>query len=149
MQFTVQLKSNLPRVVIAALKGGAGKTFLSVGIVAAIRKRGLSLAVFKKGPDYIDAGWLGLAAGGECYNLDTYLMTYEIVRGSFLRRSLEKNISLVEGNRGLFDGFDVAGTYSTAQLAKLLKGAGNTDCGFHKDDQDRGSVGARLPNTRS
>ena len=48
-------------------------------------------------------------------------MTYEIVRGSFLRRSLEKNISLVEGNRGLFDGFDVAGTYSTAQLAKLLK----------------------------
>ena len=121
MQFTVQLKSNLPRVVVAALKGGAGKTFLSVGIVAALRKRGLSLAVFKKGPDYIDAGWLGLAAAGECYNLDTYLMTYEIVRGSFLRRSLEKNISVVEGNRGLFDGFDVAGTYSTAQLAKLLK----------------------------
>ena len=117
----MQSKSDIPRVVIAALKGGAGKTFVSVGIVGALRTRGMSPAVFKKGPDYIDAGWLGLAADGDCYNLDTYLMTYEIVRGSFLKRSLEKDVSVVEGNRGLFDGFDVAGTYSTAQLAKLLK----------------------------
>jgi cobyrinic acid a,c-diamide synthase len=114
-------KSLIPRLVVAALKGGSGKTFITAGIAAALRRRGRALSVFKKGPDYIDAGWLGLAAGGECYNLDTYLMTYETVRRSFLRHSLLKDIAVVEGNRGLFDGFDVAGTYSTAQLAKLLK----------------------------
>ncbi len=111
---------NLPRVVIAALKGGAGKTFLTVGLVAALRKRGLSMSVFKKGPDYIDAGWLGMAAGDDCYNLDAYLCDQRIVQASFLQRSAGKDAAVVEGNRGLFDGVDSAGSYSTAELAKLL-----------------------------
>ncbi len=114
-------ETNIPRIVIAALKGGAGKTFLTVGIIAALRKRGLSQAVFKKGPDYIDAGWLGSAAGSECYNLDSYLFNQEIVRASFVRRSVGKDIAVVEGNRGVFDGVDAEGSYSTAELAKQLK----------------------------
>ena len=114
-------KTNVPRIVIAALKGGAGKTFVTVGLVAALRKRGLSQAVFKKGPDYIDAGWLGSAAGSDCYNLDSYLFSPEIVRASFVRRSLGKDVAVIEGNRGIFDGVDVEGSYSTAELAKLLK----------------------------
>jgi cobyrinic acid a,c-diamide synthase len=113
-------RTSIPRIVIAALKGGAGKTFLTTGIVAALRNRGLSPAVFKKGPDYIDAGWLGLAAAGACYNLDTYLMSSEVVQRSFLTRAAGKPIAVVEGNRGLFDGVDAGGTYSTAQLANLL-----------------------------
>ena len=106
-------KTNVPRIVIAALKGGAGKTFITVGLAAALRKRGLSQAVFKKGPDYIDAGWLGSAAGSDCYNLDSYLFSSEIVRASFVRRSLGRDISVVEGNRGIFDGVDAEGSYST------------------------------------
>jgi cobyrinic acid a,c-diamide synthase len=110
----------IPRIVIAAHKGGAGKTFLSVGIVAALAARGLHTAAFKKGPDYIDAGWLGLAAGGDCYNLDSFLFDKETVVDSFLSRAAGKDVAIVEGNRGLFDGVDADGNYSTAELAKLL-----------------------------
>lgn len=112
--------AHIPRIVIAALRGGAGKTFLSAGIIGALKKKGLSVGVFKKGPDYIDAGWLGLAAGSQCYNLDAYLIEEKQVKLSFIRRSLGMDIAVIEGNRGLFDGVDAAGSYSTAELAKLL-----------------------------
>lgn len=115
------IETNIPRIVIAALKGGAGKTFLSTGIAAALHRRGMALAVFKKGPDYIDAGWLGLAGRGACYNLDSYLMDGDTVRRSFVRRSQGKDLAIVEGNRGLFDGVNTEGTYSTAELAKLIQ----------------------------
>jgi cobyrinic acid a,c-diamide synthase len=113
-------KENIPRIVTAALRGGAGKTLLTVGIVAALRRRGLALAVFKKGPDYIDAGWLGLAAGRSCHNLDPYLFDDQVVQSSFFRCSEGTDAAIVEGNRGLFDGVDAAGSYSTAELAKSL-----------------------------
>lgn len=112
---------SIPRAVIAALKGGAGKTFITVGLVAALKARGLSIGVFKKGPDYIDAGWLGLAAGSDCHNLDSYLFSEEIVLKSFMQRSGGSDLAIVEGNRGLYDGVDPQGRYSTAELAKLLK----------------------------
>ncbi len=111
----------IPRAVIAALKGGAGKTFITVGLVAALKARGLSIGVFKKGPDYIDAGWLGLSAGTGCHNLDSYLFSEEIVYKSFLQRSIGHDIAIIEGNRGLYDGVDSQGGYSTAELAKLVK----------------------------
>jgi len=113
--------STIPRIVIAALKGGAGKTLISVGIVAALRGRGLNVSVFKKGPDYIDAGWLGLAGGCSCYNLDAYLCSREQIVESFLGRSVGADVAIVEGNRGIFDGVDPEGSYSTAEMAKLLK----------------------------
>ncbi len=110
-----------PRVVVAALRGGAGKTILTVGLVAALRDRGEDIAVFKKGPDYIDAGWLALAAGRPCYNLDTFLLPAEAVRGSFCQHSKDATLALIEGNRGLFDGIDLDGATSTAELAKILE----------------------------
>lgn len=114
------MRTNVPRVVTAAFRGGAGKTFITVGLVAALRRRGISPAAFKKGPDYIDAGWLGLAAGGDCYNLDSYLFSSEVLKKSFIGRSHRKDIAIVEGNRGLFDGVDSQGRYSTVELAKSL-----------------------------
>ncbi len=110
-----------PRVVIAALRGGSGKTILSVGIIAAWRKLGKKIAAFKKGPDYIDAGWLALAAGRRCYNLDTFLVPEHRVFESFLLHSADSDIAFIEGNRGLFDGIDIEGSTSTAELAKFLK----------------------------
>ena len=109
-----------PRIVIAALRGGSGKTILSVGIIAAWTKLGKSVAPYKKGPDYIDAGWLAMAAGRPCYNLDTFLITKEQVLKSFLSHALENDIAVIEGNRGLYDGIDSEGSTSTAELAKLL-----------------------------
>ena len=109
-----------PRLVLSAVRGGSGKTTLALGAVAAWRKGGKQVAVFKKGPDYIDAGWLGAASGGLCYNLDPYLMEEERIRKSFGEHSEGADISVIEGNRGLFDGVDGAGTFSTARLAKML-----------------------------
>ncbi len=110
-----------PRIIIAALKGGSGKTILSLGLAAAWRERGLSVAPFKKGPDFIDPGWLSLAAGAPCYNLDPFLMDEKQILDSFVRHSDSGQISLVEGNRGLFDGLDIDGCCSTAELGRLLK----------------------------
>ncbi len=111
-----------PRLIIAALRGGSGKTLVSLGLTAAWRlHRGLSIVPFKKGPDYIDAGWLSLAAQSPCYNLDPFLMTSDAMLRSFVYRSSLGVGSVVEGNRGLYDGVDAQGSYSTAELAKLLR----------------------------
>ena len=109
-----------PRIIIAALRGGSGKTLLSIGITAALSKSGKSIAPFKKGPDYIDAGWLALAAGRPCYNLDSFLLDEDQNLQSFLSHSIDCDISVIEGNRGLYDGIDLSGSTSTAELAKLL-----------------------------
>jgi len=109
-----------PRIIIAALRGGAGKTILSLGIIAAWKALGKNIAPFKKGPDYIDAGWLALAAGRPCHNLDTYLIPPAQILSSFITHSLDCDISVIEGNRGLYDGIDLAGSTSTAELAKQL-----------------------------
>ncbi len=110
-----------PRIVIAALKGGSGKTILSLGLTAVWRERGFKVAPFKKGPDFIDAGWLSMAAGAPCHNLDPFLMNDEQILHSFLSHSGQKGVAVIEGNRGLFDGLDVEGCCSTAELGRLLK----------------------------
>ncbi|MDF1577324.1 MAG: cobyrinate a,c-diamide synthase [Desulfurivibrionaceae bacterium] len=107
-------------IVVAGLSGGAGKSVVSVAIVAALAGRGAKVVPFKKGPDYIDAGWLGLAAGRPCCNLDPYLMTREVMVGSFRSRICGADYVIVEGNRGLFDGVDLEGSFSTAELAITL-----------------------------
>ena len=110
----------IPGIVIAGLRGGSGKTIVSLGITAAWKEKGLKVSPFKKGPDYIDAGWLSKAAGRPCYNLDTFLCTPPIVRQSYQENSRHCDIAVVEGNRGLYDGIDTDGSTSTAELAKLL-----------------------------
>jgi cobyrinic acid a,c-diamide synthase len=112
---------DFPRILISALRGGSGKTILSIGIAAAWKAAGKRIIPFKKGPDYIDAGWLALAADRPCYNLDTYLVTQENILRSFFLHSISGGISVIEGNRGLYDGIDIKGSTSTAELAKLLK----------------------------
>ena len=110
-----------PRIIIAALRGGSGKTILSVGLAAAWKENGIQVAPFKKGPDFIDAGWLTFATGRPCYNLDPFLMTDAQILQSFFSHSIDSDVSVIEGNRGLFDGFDLEGRCSTAELGKLLQ----------------------------
>ncbi|MBW2609949.1 MAG: hydrogenobyrinic acid a,c-diamide synthase (glutamine-hydrolyzing) [Deltaproteobacteria bacterium] len=109
------------RIIIAALKGGSGKTILSLGLTASWRKKGRRVASFKKGPDFIDSGWLAFAAGRPCYNLDPFMMSESQITRSFLSNSSESDISLIEGSRGLFDGLDLEGCCSTAELGKMIK----------------------------
>ena len=111
---------NYPRIVISGISGDSGKTAVSCGLIASLRENGKDTACFKKGPDYIDAAWLSFASGKQARNLDTYLMGFATVKKSFLQYAYKKDISVIEGNRGLFDGFDSSGTHSTAELAKLL-----------------------------
>jgi cobyrinic acid a,c-diamide synthase len=110
-----------PRILISALRGGAGKTIVSIGITAAWKASGKKITPFKKGPDYIDAGWLSFAAGRPCYNLDTFLIKPPRILQSFYSHSAKDGISVIEGNRGLYDGIDIQGSTSTAELAKLLR----------------------------
>lgn len=112
---------DFPRIVISGLRGGSGKTIVSIGLIAALKNKGKSVAPYKKGPDYIDAGWLALSAGRPCYNLDTFIIEENQVLSSFLSHTLPDDFSVIEGNRGLFDGIDIEGATSTAELAKLLK----------------------------
>ncbi len=115
------MSSTVSRVVIAGLRGGSGKTTLSLGLIKVLKDSGLTISAFKKGPDYIDAGWLASAADTNCYNLDPYLFPDKKILQSFLSHSHGADCALIEGNRGIYDGMDVEGTYSTAELAKLLK----------------------------
>ena len=110
-----------PKIIISAISGGSGKTIISLGIIRSLIKRGYSIAPFKKGPDYIDAAWMALAANQPCYNLDTFLIPSDILLYSFFNYSKFSDISIIEGNRGIYDSIDVNGSTSTADLAKLLK----------------------------
>jgi cobyrinic acid a,c-diamide synthase len=110
-----------PRVVLSGLSGGSGKTIATLGLTEVWRRKGLSVAPFKKGPDYIDAAWHALSAGRPGRNLDTFLMSPEVILGSLREHSRFADIALVEGNRGLYDGMDAQGTHSTAELAKLIE----------------------------
>ncbi len=109
-----------PGIIVAALRGGSGKTILSVGIIAALRSLGRAISPFKKGPDYIDAGWLALAAGRPCYNLDTFLIDRDTILGSYHAHTCNTDFAVIEGNRGIYDCIDTDGKTSTAELAKLL-----------------------------
>lgn len=108
-------------MVIAGLKGGSGKTIITLGIIKAWRDKGLKIVPFKKGPDYIDAGWLAYAADHPCYNLDPFMVGKEKILTSFLEHTTDFDGAIIEGNRGLYDGTDVDGTYSTAELSKIIR----------------------------
>lgn len=115
------MTTSSPRLVIAGLSGDSGKTIASLSILTALRERGLSVSVFKKGPDYIDPAWLSLVTDTVCRSLDTFMVDPEIVARSFVTHAGKSDISVIEGNRGIFDGRDVSGTHSTARLAKLIR----------------------------
>lgn len=110
-----------PRITFAGLGGDTGKTVISVGLCRAWQQQGIRVTPFKKGPDYIDMGWLNLAANHPCYNLDLFLMSKDQILSSFCLNTRHSDIALIEGNRGLYDGLDVEGSVSTAEVAKTLR----------------------------
>lgn len=105
---------------ISAAHKSSGKTTVTLGLCRALRDRGLHVQAFKKGPDYIDPIWHGLASGRPSYNLDFKLMARDEIDWLFSCNADRADICLVEGNKGLFDGMDLEGTDSNAALAKQL-----------------------------
>ncbi len=110
-----------PRLTIAGLGGDTGKTAVSVGLCRVWQKKGYTVIPFKKGPDYIDMGWLSRGASQPCYNIDLFFMDKTQILSSFSLNTKNADIALIEGNRGLYDGMDLEGSVSTAEIAKLLR----------------------------
>jgi len=108
------------RLFVSAAHKSSGKTTVCIGLCAALRARGEVVQPFKKGPDYIDPLWLGLAAGRPCYNLDPYLSDADEIRADLAGRMHGASLALVEGNKGLYDGLDLHGSNSNAALAALI-----------------------------
>jgi len=108
------------RLFISAAHKSSGKTTVCIGLCAALRARGETVQPFKKGPDYIDPLWLGLAAGRPCYNLDPYLSSADEIRAEVAQRMRGSSLGIVEGNKGLYDGLALDGSNSNAALAALL-----------------------------
>lgn len=111
----------MARLLISAAHKSSGKTTVTLGLCAALRRRGLAVQPFKKGPDYIDPMWLGRAAGHACHNLDFYTQSCDEILASVAQHERDADVSIIEGNKGLYDGLDLDGSNSNAALAKLLK----------------------------
>lgn len=111
----------MAHILISAAHKSSGKTTITIGLGAALSQRKHSVQTFKKGPDYIDPMWLSRATGNDCYNLDFYTMQEQEILSTFSRFMQNKDIGIIEGNKGLYDGLDLDGSNSNAALAKLLK----------------------------
>lgn len=110
------------RVVIGAPASGHGKTTVATGLLAAFARRGVPVAPFKVGPDYIDPGYHALAAGRPGRNLDPVLVGEHRIAPLFAHGSQGAELAVIEGVMGLYDGRTGAGEAgSTAQVAGLLE----------------------------
>ncbi|MBC8494409.1 MAG: hydrogenobyrinic acid a,c-diamide synthase (glutamine-hydrolyzing) [Candidatus Thioglobus sp.] len=107
-------------VYLSAAHKSSGKTVVSLGICGALSAQKLTVQPFKKGPDYIDPIWLTQASGQACYNLDFYNMTEAEIIELYQSKHSLADVSIIEGNKGLYDGMSVAGGDANADLAKLL-----------------------------
>jgi cobyrinic acid a,c-diamide synthase len=110
-----------PRIVIAGVSSGVGKTTVATGLMNALKRSGLKVQAFKVGPDYIDPSYHNQATNRYSRNLDSYMLDDSTILESFLKATRDADISVIEGVMGLFDGMSgVDNTGSTAQVANLL-----------------------------
>jgi len=105
--------------LVAAPGSGSGKTTVTLGLLRAIKNRGITVQPFKCGPDYIDTKYHDIASGNKSVNLDLFLSSEDHIKSLFLKYSLQSDVSIVEGVMGLFDGYDKM-KGSSAEIAEKL-----------------------------
>ncbi|MCS6927511.1 MAG: AAA family ATPase, partial [Candidatus Binatia bacterium] len=107
--------------VIAGTHSGVGKTTVTLGLLAALRKRGLRVQAFKVGPDFIDPGHHGVITGVPSRTLDGWMLTRPYNQRTFWQHVQDQDIGIIEGMMGLFDGYSgKSEAGSTAEMAKWL-----------------------------
>ena len=111
----------MARLFISAAHKSSGKTTLSIGLCAAWQQQGVLVQPFKKGPDYIDPLWLSAASQRSCYNLDFNTANHHEILHCVQHYGHSADLSLIEANKGLYDGVALDGSDSNAALAKLLQ----------------------------
>ncbi|MBC6413472.1 MAG: cobyrinate a,c-diamide synthase [Chromatiales bacterium] len=109
------------RLLISATHKSSGKTIISTALAAILKARRLNPRPYKKGPDYIDPQWLSAAAGCPCYNLDFNVQSKDEIVAMVADKSPTGSFTLIEANKGLYDGVSVDGSNSNAALTKLLR----------------------------
>jgi cobyrinic acid a,c-diamide synthase len=115
------LDPKIPVLAVAGTHSGSGKTTVTLGLMAALKRKGLAVQGFKVGPDFIDPGHHRAVTGRESHNLDGWMMRPEVNRSIFLRGLRGADAGVIEGVMGLFDGFSGSDeTGSTAETAKHL-----------------------------
>jgi cobyrinic acid a,c-diamide synthase len=114
-------KTSQPKILVAGTGSGVGKTSVTLGLVAAFVRRGLTVQTFKVGPDYLDPTYLKIVSSRPCYNLDGWMTDENYIKGLFGEISSEADISVIEGVMGLFDGANpLDNTGSTAEIAYFI-----------------------------
>jgi cobyrinic acid a,c-diamide synthase len=116
-----QTPKTFPRLVIAGTHSGVGKTSTVLGILGALRHRGMQVQGFKVGPDFIDPMYHREVTGAPSYNLDAWLMGREGVRRAYTRVAPTDGVSVIEGVMGMFDGRATGSEGSTAEVAAILQ----------------------------
>jgi cobyrinic acid a,c-diamide synthase len=111
----------IPRLILAGVTSGVGKTSITCGIIHALQQKGYSVQPFKVGPDYIDPSYLSSIARKDTFNLDVWLMGKNRLLESFASNSTS-DISIIEGVMGYYDGFEgnsnLASTHHVASITK-------------------------------
>ena len=111
----------IPRIVLAGVTSGVGKTSITCAIIHALQKQGYSVQPFKVGPDYIDPSYLSSISKHETYNLDVWLMGKNYLLNSFISNS-KSDVSIIEGVIGYYDGSGGNSNYaSTHHVASITK----------------------------
>jgi cobyrinic acid a,c-diamide synthase len=148
----------IPAVLIAGTHSGVGKTTVTLGLMAALKRRGLKVAPFKVGPDFIDPSHHAAVCGRPSRNLDPFMMGLDGLKRSFCSGIVDADVAVIEGVMGLYDGMDSGETGSTAQVAKSLavpvvlvldvhgmsRSAAAVELGFTKFDSDVSIAGTIL-----
>ncbi|MGE0243047.1 MAG: cobyrinate a,c-diamide synthase [Nitrososphaeraceae archaeon] len=112
---------SIPRIIVAGTTSGVGKTLITLGILNQFKLLGYKVQSFKIGPDFIDPAYHSFVTNNPCYNLDSWLMGEEGVIDTFEKYTKGKDLAVIEGVMGLFDGAEGKTDFaSTAQIAKIL-----------------------------
>jgi cobyrinic acid a,c-diamide synthase len=108
-----------PQILVSAATAGSGKTLFTMGLLCALKNRGMKVQSYKCGPDFIDSQYLSIAADKESVNLDAWMSSSTHIQHIYNRYGEQADACIIEGSAALFDGYRrMQG--SSAEIAGIL-----------------------------